>query len=67
MTWQAVTDEQWERIREQLPRRKRYRQGGRRPVDDRPCLEGILWILWTVRHGASYLQSTARRTPCIAA
>jgi transposase len=47
MAWRAVTDEQWERIQARLPRRKRGRAGGRPPVDDRRCFEGILWILWT--------------------
>lgn len=46
MTWRAVTDEQWELIKEQLPRKRRTK-GGRPPADDRQCFEGILWILWT--------------------
>jgi transposase len=47
MTWRAVTDQQWELIQEQLPRRTRRTQGGRPPADDRKCFEGILWSLWT--------------------
>ena len=46
-----VTDAQWAKIKEVLPVRKRpwikRKRGGRRPVDDRHCFEGILWILWT--------------------
>ena len=47
MAWRAVTDKQWELIKEQLPRPKRRKKGGRPPADDRKCFEGILWILWT--------------------
>ena len=57
MTWRAVTDKQWEIIQEQLPRRKRRTKGGRPPADDRPCFEGILWILWT---GAPWSELPAR-------
>jgi transposase len=46
MAWRVVTDEQWERIVEQLPRRQPRTAGGRPPADDRQCFEGILWILW---------------------
>ena len=47
MAWRTVTNEQWERIKQHLPHRKRSRKGGRPPLDDRQCFEGILWILWT--------------------
>src|SRR5215213_8081311 len=47
MAWRAVTDKQWKLIEAQLPRRKRSRCGGRPPLSDRQCFEGILWILWT--------------------
>jgi transposase len=47
MAWRAVSDKQWETIQQYLPKRKRSRKGGRPPVEDRRCLEGILWILWT--------------------
>jgi transposase len=47
MAWRAVTDQQWELIKAQLPRRKRRTQGGRPPANDRQCVEGVLWILWT--------------------
>jgi transposase len=57
MAWRAVTDEQWERIVEQLPRRKRRTAGGRPPADDRQCFEGILWILWA---GAPWSELPAR-------
>ena len=57
MTWRAVTDKQWEFIKEQLPRCKRRTKGGRPPADDRKCFEGILWILWT---GAPWSELPAR-------
>lgn len=47
MAWRAVTDRQWELIKEQLPRRKRGTKGGRPLADYRKCFEGILWILWS--------------------
>jgi transposase len=66
MAWRAVTDQQWELMKEPLPRRKRLTKGGRPPADDRQGFEGILWILWTgapwselpARHGA---KSTVHR------
>ena len=42
-----LTDGQWARIAPLLPKRKRHPKGGRPRVDDRPCLEGILWVLRT--------------------
>lgn len=47
MAWRAVTDKQWKIIEAQLPKRKRRQRGGRPPLTDRQCFEGILWILWT--------------------
>lgn len=47
MAWRAVTDKQWSAIKQHLPKRRRNRKGGRPPLDDRKCFEGILWILWT--------------------
>ena len=51
MSWERVSDEQWERIKKVIPPRKipwkKKSRRGRKPVDDRKCLEGILWILWT--------------------
>lgn len=52
MGWEKLTDLQWEKVKQVLPRRKvprnkKDRKGGRNPVDDRRCFEGILWILWT--------------------
>src|SRR4051794_35902819 len=46
MAWRAVSDKQWELIKQHLPKRKRSRKGGRPPLDERKCFEGILWILW---------------------
>ena len=51
MAWKKLTDSQWEKVKEQLPVRKRpwlkKKRAGRTPTDDRKCFEGILWILWT--------------------
>ena len=47
MAWRAVTNQQWELIPQHFPARKRSRKGGRPPLDDRTCFEGMLWILWT--------------------
>src|SRR5438067_6792345 len=47
MAWRAVTDKQWKFIEAQLPKRKPDKRGGRPPLSDRQCFEGILWILWT--------------------
>ena len=47
MAWRAVTDKQWKLIEAQLPRRKPDKRGGRPPLSERQCFEGILWILWT--------------------
>jgi transposase len=47
MAWRAVTDNQWQRIEGELPKRKRNWRGGRPALSDRRCFEGILWILWT--------------------
>ena len=47
MAWRAVTDKQWKLIAAQLPKRKPDKRGGRPPLSDRQCFEGILWILWT--------------------
>ncbi len=47
MEWRAVTDKQWHKIEAHLPKRKRSQRGGRPPLSERQCFEGILWILWT--------------------
>ena len=47
MAWRHFSEAQWDKIREHLPPRPRRPKGGRPPADDRRCLEGILWILWT--------------------
>jgi transposase len=40
-----LTDEQWEVIKPLLPPRHPSPKGGRRPVPDRQCLQGILFVL----------------------
>jgi transposase len=43
-----LTDEQWERIEPLLPKPKqREDKRGRPPTPNRPCFEGIPWILKT--------------------
>lgn len=43
-----VSDGLWERVGPLLPRReRRFRHPGRLPVDDRRCLEGILFVLFS--------------------
>src|SRR5208337_1001550 len=43
-----LTDEQWELIAPLLPKLKQRRdKRGRPPTPNRPCFEGILWILQT--------------------
>lgn len=43
----AVSDDLWRRVKPLLPESKprRFRHPGRRPADDRACLEGILYVL----------------------
>jgi transposase len=47
MAWQGLTKQQWEAIRVHLPPPKASTRGGHPRVDDRRCVEGIRWILWT--------------------
>jgi len=46
-----LTDAQWAKIEPLLPKFKQSRKGGRKPVDNRPVFEGILWVL---RSGARW-------------
>jgi transposase len=47
MAWRGLTSQQWNAIRVHLPQPQVSPRGGRPRLDDRRCLEGILWILWT--------------------
>lgn len=47
MAIRKLTDEQWHRIRGHIPHNPRSPKGGRPWTGDRPCLEGILWIMST--------------------
>jgi transposase len=60
MTWRNLLDEQWQKIKEQLPAQKKNPKGGRPAADDRHCFEGILWILWT---GAQWSELPRRYGP----
>ena len=42
-----LSEEQWLKIERLLPKVKPNPKGGRPRVENRPVLEGILWILWT--------------------
>ena len=46
-----LTDEQWSKIEPLLPPPRKNPKGGPTPKPNRPCLEGILWVL---RSGASW-------------
>jgi len=46
-----LTDQQWEVIKPILREPKSSKSGGQKPIPNRPCLEGILWIL---RSGARW-------------
>jgi putative transposase len=45
VTVTRLTDDQWQKIKGVLPQKPVNNLGGRPPVDDRKCFEGILWIL----------------------
>ncbi|MDT3446360.1 MULTISPECIES: transposase [unclassified Pseudofrankia] len=46
MTDDVLTDELWDRLAPLVPvRPRRFRYPGRRALDDRAALAGILWIL----------------------
>ena len=47
MAWRHVTDGQWVRITAALPSPKAKPKGGRPPLAERQCFEGLLWVLWT--------------------
>jgi transposase len=42
-----LSDEQWEKISPLLPEAQASPWGGPQPIPNRPCFEGILWILRT--------------------
>jgi transposase len=47
MAWRGLTIQQWQAVRVHLPQPQVSPRGGRPRLDDRRCLEGILWMLWT--------------------
>ena len=46
-----LTEEQWQKIGPLLPKYKPSPKGGRKPIENRPVFEGILWVL---RSGARW-------------
>ena len=46
-----LSDEQWEKIAPFLPEPQASPWGGPKPIPNRPCFEGILWVL---RSGARW-------------
>jgi transposase len=40
-----LTEEEWNRIRQYLPQKRSSRKGGRKLIDDRLILEGIVWVM----------------------
>ena len=46
-----LSDEQWEKIAPFLPEPQASPSGGPKPIPNRPCFEGILWVL---RSGARW-------------
>ena len=46
-----LTDEQWNKIAPHIPKFRRSRKGGRKPIEARCVFEGILWVL---RSGARW-------------
>lgn len=49
-SWE-LTDAQWARVAPLLPEPRRSPRGGPTPIANRPCFEGILWVL---RSGARW-------------
>jgi transposase len=52
LAWRGLPPQQWDAIRVHLPPSKVSPRGGRPRVEDRRCVEGILWILWTGAPGS---------------
>lgn len=62
MAQQLVSDELWSRIEPVIPKvQRRYRYPGRKRVDDRACLEAIMYVLKT---GCQWAMVPADLTGC---
>lgn len=62
MSRQLVSDEFWERVEPLLPVvERRHRYPGRKRIDDRACLEAIMYVL---RTGCQWAMVPASETGC---
>ena len=61
MAWKPLTDTQWETIKPLLPPHAPRPKGGRKPVDDRLALDGILFIFKT---GLAWEDLSAKQFGC---
>ena len=58
-----LSDPQWARIAPLFPQRTRPGKAGRPPSDNRPIVNGILWVLHTGAPGATSPSATGRGRP----
>lgn len=62
MSEQLVSDEFWKRVEPLIPRvERRFRHPGRHRIDDRCCLESIMYVL---RTGCQWAMVPASETGC---
>jgi transposase len=59
-----LTDEQWEKIAPLLPVPRASLWGGPKPIPNRPCFEGILWILRTGARWQDWPKTYPSPSPC---
>ena len=68
MSWNGLTDEQWAKVKECLPVRKRpwlkRKRGGRPPADDRKCFEGSCGFCGPARSGKRCRSNTVPKARC---
>jgi transposase len=64
MAWRGLTQQQGNAIRVHLPPPTASTRGGRPRVDDRRCLEGILWLLWAGAQWSELPRRYGRASTC---